>query len=94
MEGITMKTINYKNKTYKLPFNVACNQSTACQLVEVENPFSGEKCFLPGFAVAVYDTIKGAEYMAETNPSLYKTVETGVSWFSKNFTDEYFVLLD
>ncbi len=57
--------------------------------VEVRNPLSGEACTLTPQAVAVYDTIKGAEMIGD-----YKTLEKGLGWFRKHFPAEYMVLLD
>ena len=57
--------------------------------VEVQNPFSGETCVLTPEAVAVYDTIKGAEIFGQ-----YQTVRKGLEWFRKYFPAEYYVLLD
>lgn len=57
--------------------------------VEVTNPFSGASCMLSPEAVAVYDTIKGAEMFGD-----YDTVEKGLEWFAKFFPKEYFILLD
>jgi len=37
----------------------------------------------------VYDAIKGAELTDD-----YKTVRKGLDWFQKNFTEQYYVLLD
>ena len=58
-------------------------------LETVTNPYSGESCQLPRYAVAVYDTIKGAELLGDQG-----TMRKGLDWFQKNFTDEYYVLLD
>ena len=44
---------------------------------------------LPAFAVAIYDTIIGAEQTED-----YTTMQKGLDWFSRNFTNEYMVLLD
>ncbi len=55
----------------------------------VKNRFGGESCTLPAFAIAVYDVIIGAEMLQD-----YKTVRQGLDWFSRNFTDQYMVLLD
>ena len=57
--------------------------------VEVQNPFSGEKVMLTPEAVAVYDTIKGAEMLGKTD-----TLQKGLDWFAKNYPKEYMVLLD
>ncbi len=57
--------------------------------VEVANPISGEKVTLQPEAVAVYDTIKGAEMLGE-----YDTVEKGIDWFITHYPKEYRVLLD
>ena len=56
---------------------------------EVKNPYSGESCELPRYAIAVYDVIKGAELIED-----YKTMRKGLDWFQKNFTNQYYVLLD
>ena len=70
----------------KLPFQ--------CQILDTEdvriaNRFSGESVMLPPDAVAVYDTLMGAEMMGD-----YKTVRKGLDWFRKHFPAEYMVLLD
>ncbi len=57
--------------------------------VEVTNPFSGESCVLTPEAVAVYDTIKGAEMIGD-----WTTVQQGIDWFIENFPSEYMTLLD
>ena len=57
--------------------------------VEVTNPVSGEKVTLQPGAVAVYDTIRGAEMLGE-----YDTVEKGIDWFITHYPKEYGVLLD
>ena len=83
-----MKTIKYNNKKYKLPFNVALpDDPTATDTVR--NRFGGESCTLPAFAIAVYDVILGAEMLGD-----FKTVRNGLDWFTKHFTNEYYVLLD
>ena len=58
-------------------------------LETVTNPYSGQSCELPRYAVAVYDTIKGAELLGDQG-----TMRKGLDWFQKNFTDQYYVLLD
>ena len=44
---------------------------------------------LPRYAVAVYDTIKGAELLEDG-----ATMQKGLTWFQKYFTDQYYTLLD
>ena len=58
-------------------------------LEKVTNPYSGESCELPRYAVAVYDVIKGAELLEDG-----KTMQKGIAWFQKYFTDQYYTLLD
>lgn len=70
----------------KLPFDCTILDS---EPVEVSNPFSGESCLLTPEAVAVYDTLRGAEMFGD-----YKTVRKGLDWFRKHFPSEYYVLLD
>ena len=57
--------------------------------VEVENFNSGEKCMLEPDAVAVFDTIKGAEFLND-----HATVNKGLDWFRTYFPKEYYILLD
>ena len=57
--------------------------------VEVSNPFSGQKVKLQPTAIAVYDCIKGAEYMEDGD-----TMQKGIEWFQKHYPKEYMVLLD
>ena len=70
----------------KLPFPCQILDS---QDVRIANRFSGESVMLPPDAVAVYDTLMGAEMMGD-----YKTVRKGLEWFRKHFPAEYMVLLD
>ena len=70
----------------KLPFD--------CQVIdkepqEVKNPFTGESCILTPEAIAVYDTLKGAEMIG-----LWDTVRAGLDWFRKHYPREYMILLD
>ena len=75
---------------YKLPFEIKMTDPKSKHAMEeVVNPYSGEKCELPRYAVAVYDVIKGAEVLGD-----YDTMRKGLDWFQKYFTDEYYVLLD
>ena len=70
----------------KLPF--------ACELYsdggEVENPFSGEKCYLTADALSVYDVIKGSEALGKYD----KAFHDGLDWFQKHYPKEYMILLD
>ena len=56
---------------------------------ERKNRFNGEPALLPWFAVAVYDTLMGAEQLGDN-----KTLRQGLDWFQKYFTDQYYILLD
>ena len=69
-----------------MPFECAILDSAP---VEVRNPFSGQACVLTPEAVAVYDSISGANMMGD-----YKTVRLGLDWFCKYFPKEYMILLD
>ena len=44
---------------------------------------------IPAFALAIYDTIKGAEQTQN-----YDLMQKGLDWFSRNFTKQYMTLLD
>ncbi len=57
--------------------------------VEVANPYTGQKVMLEPIAVAVYDCIKGAEYMENA-----EMMQKGMDWFVKHYPNEYMVLLD
>jgi hypothetical protein len=70
----------------KMPFDCAILD---LEPVEVRNPFSGESCVLTPEAVAVYDSISGANMMGD-----YKMVRQGLDWFRKYFPEEYMILLD
>ena len=74
----------------KLPFKIMLSDPASKFAMEtVKNPYSGESCQLPRYAVAVYDVIKGAELLEDG-----KTMRKGLDWFQKYFTDQYYTLLD
>lgn len=85
------EVIEWNNKKYKMPFDIEYElDSDGKMKVEViDNRFSGDSCSLPSFAVAVYDTIIGCEMTKQFN-----IMQKGITWFSKNFTNQYYVLLD
>lgn len=70
----------------KLPFECIVLDDAP---VEVTNPFSGESCMLTPEAVAVYDSIRGAEMIGN-----WTIVRQGIDWFIENFPAEYMILLD
>jgi hypothetical protein len=70
----------------KLPFNCLILDDAP---VEVTNPFSGESCILTPEAVAVYDSIRGAEMIGN-----WTLGQQGIEWFIENFPSEYMILLD
>ena len=73
-----------------LPFKIMITDPASKHAMEeIKNPFSGESCQLPRYAVAVYDVIKGAELLEDG-----KTMQKGLTWFQKYFTDQYYTLLD
>jgi|5_EtaG_2_1085323.scaffolds.fasta_scaffold14058_2 hypothetical protein len=55
----------------------------------VANRFTGEKVELQPDAVAVYDTIIGAERFG-----MWDTVRSGQDWFRMHYPIEYMILLD
>lgn len=57
--------------------------------VLVKNRFSGEGIMLTPEAVAVYDSIIGAEMIGS-----YDIVRKGIDWFRDHFPEAYMVLLD
>ena len=86
-----MTTIKYNNKTIKIPAYFANNidSKQALDMTTCTNPYSNEQCELPNFAATIYYNIKDAEWAEQ-----YKIMQQGLTWFQKNFTDEYYVLLD
>ena len=75
-----------------MPFDADYSRQKADTFKEeiiVKNRFNGEQALLPWFAVAVYDTLMGAEQLGDV-----KTHRQGLDWFSKYFTKQYMVLLD
>ncbi len=87
--------IIHNNTNYAIPkpFDQCYFGADPTKMMTIYNRFSDEtfqsSAKLPAFAVAIYDTIIGAE-RAEN----YKTMQKGLTWFQKNFIKEYYVLLD
>ena len=83
--------ITYNNTTYAIPkpFDQAYMGDNPTKELTIQNPYSNDSVKLPAFAVAIYDTIKGAEMTED-----YDIVRQGINWFQKNFVKEYYVLLD
>ena len=93
MDYLKTLRIDIMTKEKKLPFE--------CEVLEhpevIANPFSGEKVELQPDAVAVYDSIKGAEMLADPkngDDPKWETVRKGLDWFRKHYPKEYMVLLD
>ena len=86
-----MKTITYNNKTYTIqkPFDKCYFGKEPTKELTISNRFSGESATVPAFAVAIYDTIIGAERIQD-----YTLMQKGLDWFSRNFTKQYMTLLD
>ena len=86
-----MKEITYNNKTYKIPkpFDECYFGKEPTKELTISNRFSGESATVPAFAVAIYDTIIGAERIQD-----YTLMQKGLDWFSRNFTKQYMTLLD
>jgi len=59
--------------------------------IEVTNPFTGLSYTLEADAVAVYDTVIGAQFMKNVDWDL---VEKGLDWFREYEPEAYMVLLD
>ena len=86
-----MKTITYNDKTYNIPkpFDECFFGSEPTKEVTLTNRFSGEKATVPAFAVAIYDTILGAEQTQN-----HDLMQKGLNWFGRNFAKQYMILLD
>ena len=87
--------INYNNKDYSIPkpFDQCYFGAEPTKVMTIANRFNDvgnyQACRLPAFAVAIYDTIIGAEQTED-----YDLMQKGITWFQKNFTNEYYTLLD
>jgi hypothetical protein len=87
--------INYNNKdiTIPKPFDQCYFGAEPTKVMTIGNRFNDEDsqqyAKLPAFAVAIYDTIIGAEQTED-----WDLMQKGLDWFSRNFTKEYYVLLD
>ena len=96
-QGPTKKRsyIRYNDKTYEIPkpFDQCYFGAEPTKLMTIVNRFNDESnqqfAKLPTFAVAIYDTIIGAEQTED-----YDLMQKGITWFQKNFTNEYYALLD
>ena len=88
-------SIKYKGKLYNIPqpFNQCYFGSEPTKLMTIGNRFNDEGsqqyAKLPAFAVAIYDTIIGAEQTED-----WDLMQKCITWFQKNFTNEYYTLLD
>ena len=96
MKARNMKAIQYNNKTYTIPkpFDQCYFGAQPTKMMTIGNRFNdesgaGQYAKLPAFAVAIYDTIIGCEATED-----YDTMQKGLDWFSRNFTNEYMTLLD
>ena len=83
--------ITYNNTSYAIPkpFDDCYFGSNPTKEMTIMNPYSNDSAILPAFAVAIYDTIRGAERVED-----YKVVRQGINWFQKNFVEQYYTLLD
>jgi len=87
--------INYNNKdiTIPKPFDQCFFGTQPTKVMTIHNRFNDEyhqqSAKLPAFAVAIYDTIIGAEQTED-----YTLMQKGLTWFQKNFVKEYYALLD
>ena len=84
--------IKYNGKTYVIPkpFNQCYFGSNPLKEMTIHNRFNDENhqqsAKLPAFAVAIYDTIIGAEQTED-----YDLMQKGITWFQKNFVKQYYV---
>ena len=93
--GKEVINIKYNGKIYVIdkPFNQCFFGSNPTKEMTVHNRFNDENhqqsAKLPAFAVAIYDTIIGAEQSED-----YDLMQKGLTWFQKNFIKQYYTLLD
>jgi len=101
-----MKTIEYKNKKLKLPYDLTAGE-TSTEMVTRQNPFSGQSIELPEFAAVIYDRCVQLNHRAEEidritnqkpgfsdNQDDWQKVRNGLDFFRQHFAREYMVLLD
>ena len=87
--------ITYNNTTYSIPkpfdqCNFGMDPTKELTIMNRFNePGAVQSAKLPAFAVAIYDTIIGAEATED-----YKTMQKGLTCFQKNFVNAYYELLD
>ena len=99
-----MTTIIYKDKKYKLPFEI---KSHSTEMVKRTNGLSGESITLPCFAACVYDHTMYKSMVTEIKdketgqtPGFsdhqddWQIVRNGLDFFKRYFAKEYMVLLD
>jgi len=92
---MSIKMIHYNEMRYIIPepFDKCYLGKDATKMITVPHRFNDKdhQVFvkLPAFAVAIYDKITGAELSQD-----YDLMQKGITWFQKNFTKEYFELLD
>ena len=58
-------------------------------MIKATNPYSNQSAMLTPEEHKLYIEIKTAEFDED-----YKLMQKGLTWFQKNFTNEYYVLLD
>ena len=100
----TMTNIIYKDKKYKLPFEIPSHSTT---MVKRTNGLSGQSTELPQFAALVYDHTMYMSLMTEMkdketkqtpgfsdNQDDWQIVRNGIDFFRRYFAKEYMVLLD
>ena len=86
-----MNTITYNDKTYTIPkpFNECDFGKEPTKEHTVTNPYSNQSTTIPAFALAIYDTIKGAERIQD-----YTLMQKGLDKFSRLNAQAYMTLLD
>jgi len=104
LKGLTMLDLSYMipeeseesmiiDYSIPEPFTKCFFGAEPTRELTIHNRFSDEtfqqSCKLPSFAVAIYDTIIGAEASED-----YKLMQKGITWFQKNFPKQYYTLLD
>ena len=83
-----MAKININKKEQALIDSLTFNRDSITKET-VRNPYSQETCELDARGVALYDYIKGCEYLRKFND-----MQIGLTLFRKLYSNEYYVLLD
>lgn len=103
IKAITLKHVEYKGKTIKLPFKIlSATSRDETGETTATNRFSQQSISLPRFANSIYQAILFYEWHATQEDKKlgygasdnWDMVRKGLHWFRRHFAKQYMVLLD